>query len=380
MILTNFMNKMMFNAGLIKNKDIDIIKTLMFDKNIDIRPAVNGLGGYPGKFELRYGRVTKLRISNLHDRNKGGLDNEVFELISNLPCLEKLAITASNSVNDIPDCLHKLTRLEELSINFQSMPCFPLAITNIKNLKYLGLWSDSIENIPNEIGNLSYLRTLQMQENNVKKIPDSIEKLKSLEGLSLSNNKVSEINPKLYNLPNLQSVDLSNNQISEIPSGISKLINLKQISFANHKWHEEFNKTSIIENADYGINTISFIPNDLKYLRNLELLMLDNNPILKNIKHLERYNKMKVSNKIDYLLEYQKGFLQDYKEQVFNDIQYTLSPEDSQILKELLEESKKNNSKDKEFLEKLENFNTFYNFGDNVLKFTKIIRTLVGLP
>jgi len=314
MILNNIKNKFLYDFGFMDTDDIKIIKKII-EKGVDLKPRING-SWYGGLFEIEYGRVRKLSISDLNIyRNIRYLDNEVFDLISELYFLEVLYITVGE-ISTLPESLSKLTRLQELVINFQPFKEFPLVITKLKNLKTLQIIYSQIEEIPYEIYKLQYLDSLVLPSNKIKSIPSSIGKLTNLEYIILYNNQIEEIAPELFNLTNLLKIDLSNNKISNIPKDIGKLINLKGISFANKAWYEEYKKRGL-RDIDYNINTISSIPLEMKRLNNLETILLDNNPIIKSVDK-SKYDKISTKDKINFLIKYQENFVEESKGETTN--------------------------------------------------------------
>lgn len=371
MLLNDIKNRFLYDLGLIGTNDIRIINELI-SKGVVLRPAINGIGGYPGKFEIEHGLIKKLRISNI-DYHLDYLDEEIFELISELNFLEVLIITTGR-ISKLPDCISKLTRLRELHINFQNLKEFPAVVTKLKNLRFLEFSHNQIKKIPDNIFSLQYLETLMLPENIIETIPDTISKLTNLEYVTLYNNKIQKVTPELFNISNLVSIDLSNNKISEIPKNISNLINLKGISFANRTFYEDYKKNGIID-PDYNNNTISFIPIEMKSLYNLETFLLDNNPILKSIEN-DKYNSLNAKEKVDYLIKYQNNFIISQKEKIFREVKYIISEEDATMLRELIESSKNDTSKNREFINKVDDLNNIYGFGKNI---TEIIRLFTQL-
>ena len=100
MLLNDIKNKFLYDLGLINTDDIKIIKELI-RKGVKLKPAINSIGGYPGKFEIEYGRIKKLRISDI-DYHLNYIDEEIFELISELNFLEVLVIT-TGKISKLPD-------------------------------------------------------------------------------------------------------------------------------------------------------------------------------------------------------------------------------------------------------------------------------------
>lgn len=364
MLIENLKNKFLYSFGLINSNDRNVIKELIIH-GIELKPAIYGIGGYPSRFEIQHGYVNKLRILDIG--NDSPLDNDALELISKLRSLEVLIITMGK-ISSLPECLSKLTELKQIHVIAQNLSEFPIVLTKLKRLRVLELSYNNISSIPIEISNLRYLEKLMLHENKIKKIPDSIGKLVNIEYISLYNNEIEVINTNLFNLGNLTSLDLSNNKISSIPKEIGNLMNLKELSFANRKFYDEY----VITKPDYNCNSISNIPLEMIRLHNLDILLLDNNPILKSV-GLESYQKLSASKKINYLIDYQSNFIIEQKERIFEEVRYVISEEDASLLRELIDSSKKDSSKNREFINKIDDLNNLYGFGKNISEIIKLI-------
>ncbi|MCI5218606.1 MAG: hypothetical protein D3914_05315 [Candidatus Electrothrix sp. LOE2] len=364
MIIHNLYNKLMYDFGFFdQHHDVKILKELI-RKGVRLKPAIVGIGGCPGKFEFEYGSVKSLRISECFYDYHGFFDDEVFTLISELNYLETLVITAYRKTKNIPETLSNLKKLKNLHINFQLLEEIPPAITKIESLQFLEITMNKLKKIPKEISNLKHLTHLYLSENKIESIPDTISELTNLEVLQLYNNNIKEINKELFNIANLVYIDLSNNKIQNIPRNINNLINLKQISFCNRTFYEKYD-------SDFNNNSISFIPEEMRFLYNLENFLIEGNPILKSV-NKDEYNQLDTKRKVEYLLSYQENFFLSVKDEIFNKVQYVISEEDATILKELIEASKKDKSKNREFIKKIDDMNNIYGFGQNILDLIRL--------
>ncbi|EMS49860.1 Disease resistance protein RPM1 [Triticum urartu] len=75
--------------------------------------------------------------------------------------------------------------LTVLNLWFVQIDKLPSSLTNLLNLRYLGIRSTLIEELPQELGKLHHLQTLDTKWSMVQRLPPSIAKLKSLRHLIL---------------------------------------------------------------------------------------------------------------------------------------------------------------------------------------------------
>uniref|UniRef100_A0ACD5UHP7 Uncharacterized protein n=1 Tax=Avena sativa TaxID=4498 RepID=A0ACD5UHP7_AVESA len=75
--------------------------------------------------------------------------------------------------------------LTVLNLWFVQIDKLPSSLTNLLNLRYLGIRSTLIEELPHELGKLHQLQTLDAKWTMVQRLPPSITKLKSLRHLIL---------------------------------------------------------------------------------------------------------------------------------------------------------------------------------------------------
>ena len=120
---------------------------------------------------------------------------------------------------DIPDvCFANLTRLDQLSLNFDNLTVFPSVIKLFPNLKKLSLENNNIEIIDdNNVGRNMSVTTLFLSNNSFIKIPKAINRFSRLTYLDMSYNMISSIsNDDLHGLAKLQTLRLDHNPISHI--------------------------------------------------------------------------------------------------------------------------------------------------------------------
>lgn len=192
--------------------------------------------------------------------------------------------------------LHGLKELEELSLdsNFiendkQYLPGNLFANLGLASLKKLSLQSCDIKNISADafIG-LETLEELDLRYNDLEEIPKAIFSLLNLKVLVLYGNNIIRLrNNTFIKLNKLEKLDLSANGISTIESGafVGLEHSLKELLL--HYTDLSTVPTSALQRLEHltslvlSRNRIHFVPESaFKGLVNLEMLELDNNPLV----------------------------------------------------------------------------------------------------
>uniref|UniRef100_A0A452XTI1 Uncharacterized protein n=3 Tax=Aegilops tauschii subsp. strangulata TaxID=200361 RepID=A0A452XTI1_AEGTS len=100
----------------------------------------------------------------------------------NMPSLRSFYVLRS----DLDVALFSRFRLlTVLNLWYVKASKLPSAVTNLRNLRYLGVRSTYIEELPKELGRLRNLQTLDAKWSSIKVLPSSITKLKNLRHLIL---------------------------------------------------------------------------------------------------------------------------------------------------------------------------------------------------
>ncbi|CAH0398250.1 unnamed protein product [Chilo suppressalis] len=173
--------------------------------------------------------------------------------------LQWLRLDKTN-LNDIPEELGKLMKLENLSLKNNSLEKLFGELTELKCLRSLNVRHNKVKSsgIPAELFWLEELTTLDLSHNKLKEVPEGLEKAKSLLVLNLSHNKIESIPPTLFvQLTDLLFLDLSNNLLETLPPQTRRLANLQ---------------TLILNDNPLGLFQLRQLPS----LQNLETLHMRN--------------------------------------------------------------------------------------------------------
>ncbi|CAL5080035.1 unnamed protein product [Urochloa decumbens] len=113
--------------------------------------------------------------------------------------------------------VHKL--LTVLNLWFIDINKLPDSVTNLYNLRYLGIRSSLVQQLPKELGKLQKLQTLDAKSSMVERLPSSTAKLKNLRHLILFTREAADF-----------SVPLPGKAV-QLPDGIEKLSSLQTLKY-----------------------------------------------------------------------------------------------------------------------------------------------------
>ena len=140
--------------------------------------------------------------------------------------LEKLELACLENLEDLPEEIGKLGKLEELIIdngNGCSMNVsLPRSIGELTNLRVLRLYG-ALDG--REVGTGDKGRSTQ-----TKLLPDTLANLQKLEELDLGRNGIRSVPPQVASLRGLKKLSLDYNDIREVPSFVGELKNLQELS------------------------------------------------------------------------------------------------------------------------------------------------------
>jgi hypothetical protein len=146
--------------------------------------------------------------------------------LGSLVNLEALEIACLEKLEDLPEEIGNLSKLEELVIdngNGCSMNVsLPRSIGRLSNLRVLRLYG-ALD--ARDVGDESPARWAKS-----KALPDTLANLQKLEELDLGRNGISSVPAVVASLRGLKKLGLDYNDIRELPSFVGDLPNLKELS------------------------------------------------------------------------------------------------------------------------------------------------------
>ncbi|VVC91816.1 unnamed protein product [Leptidea sinapis] len=203
----------------------------------------------------------------------------------------------NNKIKDIPEEVLNLSEnLRNLDLSKNKISRISDEISKLKNLKQLKLDCNLIQDIPNSLTNLKKLELLNVSSNKISSLPQSFSYLTNLKQVYLSNNNFTHFPTQLYGLKNLDVVEISNNKISEVPRGMANFfaaeLNLSQneISSLPDDFHQA-PRLKILKLEENCLNLDAIHPSLLRDSK-LHTINLEGNLFeTKQLASLEGYNE-----------------------------------------------------------------------------------------
>lgn len=237
----------------------------LYKNELEIEPWFTSSDGYIIDLNLIDGRLKTLPesigyLKELKALNLVGNDIEFLpSSFLNLKSLTYLNLVTNTSIS-LPENFNKLSNLEDLKLNLFYNNQFPSVIAELTSLRKLYIWGHKTEIvIPNSFANLHKLEELTLLCDSLI-LSEDFGQLKSLKTLYISAKETSKIPLSLWQLESLVELNFKVENFTTIPSEIK---NLKRIEIL------KLNENSML-------NTI---PSEIEYLENLRILEFHNTDI-----------------------------------------------------------------------------------------------------
>jgi Leucine-rich repeat (LRR) protein len=237
-----------------------------------VSPDFRGGSSYGGRrqkdgvfesFEQAFRAPEKVR--RLVIQNENNENSEIKHLPSRLGTLvnlEALEISCLEKLEDLPEELGRLRKLQELIIDngngCQMNVTLPRSVGQLESLRVLTLYG-ALD--ARDIDSEAPARAAKS-----KSLPDTIANLQRLEELNLGRNGLGAVPPQVASLRQLKRLLLEYNDIHEIPAFVGDLTNLKELSL----------------NSNGGV----VLPPSLANLKGLKVLMGNNKLTLREQRSL----------------------------------------------------------------------------------------------
>lgn len=193
-------------------------------------------------------RVKRLVVQS-EDQQMRHLPPRIGELVN----LEALELSCLEKLEDLPEEIGRLRKLEELIID-NGNGCtmnvtLPRSIGRLANLRVLRLYGalDATEtgddgtarrgrskSLPGTLASLERLEELDLGRNGLRAVPPQVASLRSLKKLGLDYNGIREIPAFVGELKNLRELSLHSNGGVRLPASLARLKGLR-VSLGNNK-------------------------------------------------------------------------------------------------------------------------------------------------
>ncbi len=191
----------------------------------------------------------------------------------------------NNALSELPHALGGLKKLTRVNLANNKFAALPSCIQDLVNLNRLNLEYNRLSAIPEGIGKLTKLKNLDLGNNKLAALPSAFDRLEELEFLGLSKNEFEQFPPVLTGLKNLEGLNLDGNGLSEVPEAIHQLTKLKDLDLGNNKFDAvpmAVLALGELEVLNLRGNGISEVPQaeEMEGLSNLKLLNLERNRLM----------------------------------------------------------------------------------------------------
>ncbi|NXF43426.1 LRCH1 protein, partial [Oceanites oceanicus] len=156
----------------------------------------------------------------------------------------------------------------------------PTELCHFVSLETLNLYHNCIKIIPDAIVNLQMLTYLNLSRNQLSSLPACLCGL-PLKVLIASNNKLGSLPEEIGQLKQLMELDVSCNEITALPQQIGQLKSLKELNVRRNYLEvlpQELVQLPLVK-FDFSCNKVLVIPICFRKMMQLQVLLLDNNPL-----------------------------------------------------------------------------------------------------
>ncbi|KAF8038633.1 hypothetical protein BT93_B1231 [Corymbia citriodora subsp. variegata] len=217
----------------------------------------------------------------------------LLKTLGDMQSVLTLDVSNSNSYN-FPLLIRLLVNIRQLNLsNCTDIKVLPNSIENLQSLIEFDLSWTSISHLPDSIDNLKQLKVLRMSGmSKITTLPSAIGLVEKLEKLDLSSTNIGHLPDSIGNLKQLKVLKMSGmGKITKLPSAIGLVKNLEELDARGcynltGEISEEIGRLSCLRILDLSNTHISRLPISVSHLSNLQTLMLEKCPELKQLPEL----------------------------------------------------------------------------------------------
>ncbi|KAG6612500.1 Leucine-rich repeat-containing protein 40 [Phytophthora cinnamomi] len=245
---------------------------------------------YLVSFKMRHNRLRQLPLAvwNVEtltslDLSNNELEGCLPEQLGKLDKLRELGLEG-NKLTQLPESIGGLSHLEVLRVESNQLRTLPSTIGRLHNLKTLSAHSNLLVELPASFGSLTGLLTLDLKKNSLVTTGDAFAGLASVKFIDLRQNKL-EVFPTLpENNACLDQLFLGFNSLHEIPEDV--VLNVKEsltvLDVRDNKLQclsDRIPQLYRLKTLDVTNNDLHDLPAGLGYLKYLDHLLVDGNPL-----------------------------------------------------------------------------------------------------
>ncbi|MBD8804345.1 MULTISPECIES: leucine-rich repeat-containing protein kinase family protein [Pseudomonas syringae group] len=184
--------------------------------------------------DLRAGKLAGIRRLDL-SCGLTEFPQEIFDLADTLEVLN----LSGNSLSDLPDDLHRLTRLHVLFGSDNAFTHLPECIGRCEQLRIVGFKANRIRQV-SASALPPRLRWLILTDNCIESLPDELGRRPDLQKLMLAGNRLQRLPPTLADCHRLELIRIAANRLTELPEWLPQLPALAWLAFADNPLCPEY--------------------------------------------------------------------------------------------------------------------------------------------
>ncbi|KAE8988452.1 hypothetical protein PR003_g23192 [Phytophthora rubi] len=207
--------------------------------------------------------------------------NEISELPTQVETLKYLVSfkMRHNHLRQLPLTVWNLETLTSLDLSNNELEgCLPEQLGKLNKLRELGLEGNKLTQLPGSIGGLSHLEVLRVENNQLRTLPSTIGRLHNLKTLSAHSNLIVELPASFGSLTGLLTLDLKKNSLVTTGNAFVGLASIKFIDLRQNKL-EVFpvlpDNNSSLDQLFLGFNALHEILDDIVLNVKESLTVLD---------------------------------------------------------------------------------------------------------
>lgn len=212
------------------------------------------------------------------------LDPKIFEKINHLRDLQALKLSG-NEITHLPKKFSDLWNLVYFASYNNPFESWPEGFHKMTNLTHLELSQTKLDSIPSEIAYLSKLKTIKFTDSDdTLKLPETIKFLKNLQDLQLEDCILDSMPKQIFKIQSLVFLYLSNTNTHYLSKHFERLPNLEVLILENNPITQIPNTIYLAKKLRFislRNNKLTKIPDTISQLENLAMLDLRGNPISK---------------------------------------------------------------------------------------------------
>lgn len=165
---------------------------------------------------------------------------EIFDLADSLEVLN----LSGNSLDTLPDDLHRLTRLRVLFCSDNRFTELPECLGRCAALTMVGFKANRIERVTGA-ALPPLLRWLILTDNCISQLPDELGQRPHLQKLMLAGNRLQQLPASLGQCHRLELLRIAANQLPELPQWLLELPSLSWLAYAGNPLETQANAAAL---------------------------------------------------------------------------------------------------------------------------------------